>query len=329
MYVALSRCKTLNGIHTMGTLQRNELLYSQAVKDFMATTTQEADLKVPQILEEIKRRKIDNVRAYANKAKSQQTQLNNVLSQIRNAERKVSQSNTTDVIRPLVKFINEEKENVANYYKEVDGILKKARNEAIGYEQEEGMANLLAGIKGVLNQIRLIDAEINIISEDADRTLKKVQQQEEYNRKINKIKDCRNELTTIATSTHNTLAIILEARSQFSANNKSIAIQPHVDAIKKDSANVKNYYTRGDRLLQTAKREAAGFNRDDEMAQLIGEISDILKQISEDNVAAQRIVSDASLVLKSVQKKERKKKLSIAIGILAIAVTILAILYNM
>jgi len=326
MYVALSRCKTLNGIHTMGMLQRNELRCSQAVKDFMATTTQEADLKVPQILEEIKRRKIENVRVYANNAKTQQTQLNNALSEIRNAGRQVSQSNTTDEIRPLVQFINKEKEKVANYYKEVEGILKRASNEAIGYEQEEGMASLLEDINGVLNQKSFIDAEISIISEDATRALQKAQKQEEYNRKLNKIRNCRNELTSIEALTHNTIAHIKETRSRFSADNKSSTIQPYVDAIRKDFENVKKSYTRGDRLLQTAKREVAGFDRDDKMAQLLGEISDIQKQISEDNVAAQRIASDASQVLESVQKKERKKKLSIAIGILAIAITVLVII---
>ena len=326
MYVALSRCKTLNGIHTMGRLQRNELRCSQTVKDFMTTTINESDSRVPRILEEIKKRKIENVRAYANNAKSQQIQLNNTLSQIRDAGRHVSQSDTTDVIRPLVQFISKEKEKVANYYKEVEVILKKARNEAIGYEQEEGMTNLLEDISGVLNQIRLIDAEINRISDDAVGTLQKVQRQEEYNRKIIKIKDYRNELTSIASLTHNTIAHIQEARRQFSADNKSRAIQPYVDGIRKDFENVKNNYTRGDKLLQTVECEAAGFNRDDKMAQLLGEISDIQKHINEDTVVAQRIVSEASQVLESVQRKERNKKLSIAIAILVIAITVLAIL---
>lgn len=325
MYVALSRCKTLNGIHTMGTLQRNELRYSQAVKDFMATTTQEANLMVPQILEEIKRLKINNVRVCADNAKSQQIQLNNALSQIRNAGKQVSQSDTTDAIRPLVQFISKEKDKVANYYKEVEAILKKANNEAIGYEQEEGIANLLVAIRDVLNQIRFIDAEINKISEDANNTLQKVQKQEEYNRKINKISDCRNELASIATLTHNTIAHIQEARSQFSADNKSSAIQPYVEAISKDYENVKNNYTKGERLSQTAKREAAGFDNDYKVAQLVREISDILKQIGEDIVAAQRIASDASQVLKSVQQKDRKKKLSIAIAILMALIAIIVL----
>ena len=323
MYVALSRCKTLNGIHTMGTLQRNELRYSQAVKDFMTTTTQEANLRVPQILEEIKRLKINNVRVCADNAKSQQIQLNNALSQIRNAGKQVSRSDTTDAIRPLVQFISKEKEKVAKYYKEVEEILKKANNEAIGYEQEEEIASLLVDIRDVLSQIRFIDAEINKISEDAINTLQKVLKQEEYNKKINKISDCRNELTSIATLTHNTIAHIQEVRSQFSADNKSSAIQPYVEAISKDYENVKNNYTKGERLSQTAKREAAGFDRDCTIAQLIWEISDFLKQIGEDYAAAQRIASDASQVLKSVQQKDRKKKLSIAIAILMALIAII------
>ncbi len=325
MYVALSRCKTLNGIHTMGTLQRNELRYSQAVKDFMTTTTQEANLRVPQILEEIKRLKINNVRVCADNAKSQQIQLNNALSQIRNAGKQVSQSDTTDAIRPLVQFISKEKEKVANYYKKVEEVLKKASNEAMGYEQEEGMTSLLVDIRDVLNQIRFIDAEINKISEDAVKTLQKVQKQEEYNGKINKIIDCRNELTSIATLTHNAIAHIQETRSQFSADNKSSEIQPYVDAISKEYDNVKNNYTKGYRLLQTAKREATGFEGDYKMTQLIGEISDFLMLISEDNVTAQGIASEASQVLKSVQQKDRKKKLYIAIALLMALIAIIVL----
>ena len=144
-------------------------------------------------------------------------------------------------------------------------------------------------------------------------------------KKINKISDCRNELTSIATLTHNTIAHIQEVRSQFSADNKSSAIQPYVEAISKDYENVKNNYTKGERLSQTAKREAAGFDRDCTIAQLIWEISDFLKQIGEDYAAAQRIASDASQVLKSVQQKDRKKKLSIAIAILMALIAIIVL----
>jgi hypothetical protein len=322
MYVALSRCKTLNGIHTMGTLQRNELRHSQAVTDFMATTIKESNSRIPQILEEIKIRKVEEVRACADRAKSQQIQLDNALSQIRDARKNVSQSNTTDVIRPLVQFINKEKEKVANYYKKVEEILKKAHNEALGYEQENGIANLLEDIQCILNQIRFINDEINNISEDVIRTLQKVQRQEEYIRKIENIRDCRNELTTIATLTHNTITKIQEARSRFTADNKSSAIQPYVDAIRNDYENVKNNHARGEILLRNAKREVAGFDRDDKMAQLLGEISNILRQISEDNVAARIIALDASQVLKTVHKKEKNKKLSIAIAILMTLIAI-------
>lgn len=322
MYVALSRCKTLNGIHTMGALQRNELRYSQAVKDFMTTTIKESNSRIPQILEKIKIRKVEEVRACADSAKSQQIQSDNALSQIRDARKKVSQSNTTDVIRPLVQFINKEKEKVANYYKKVEEILKKAHKEALGYEQENGIANLLEDIQCILNQIRFINDEINNISEDVIRTLQKVQRQEEYIRKIENIRDCRNELTAIATLTHNTITKIQEARSRFTADNKSSAIQPYVDAIRNDYENVKNNHARGEILLRNAKREVARFDRDDKMAQLLGEISNILRQISEDNVAARIIALDASQVLKTVHKKEKNKKLSIAIAILMTLIAI-------
>lgn len=326
MYVALSRCKTLNGIRIMGTLQRYKRMYSQTVKDFMTTTIQEANLKVPRIIEEIKSLKIENVRACEYEAKSQQTQLNNVLSQIRNAGKQISQSDTTDVIWPLVQFIGKEKEKITNYYKEIERILKKARNEAIGYEQEAGMANLLDEINGLISLKRNVEAEINTISEDSVRTLQKVKRLEEYNRIMNRISDCRNELTSIAKITHNTIAKIRETRSQFSADNKSSAIKPYVDAIRKDCEKTNNNYTRGNQLLQTVKREATVFNQDYRMAQLVGDISDILKQISEDNVAAQRIASDSLQVLKYVQRKERKKKLSIAIAILMTLIAVAALI---
>ena len=328
MYVALSRCKTLNGIHTMGTLQRNELRYSQAVKDFMTSTTKESDSRVPRILEEIKRQRIENVRACASETKSQQIQLNNVLSQIRNAGKQISQSDTSDAIRPLFQFINKGKEKVTSYYKEIEGILKNARNEAIGYEQEEEIANLLEEINGVLFSKRNVEAEINKISEDAVWTLQKVQRQEEYNRKIIRIRDCRNELSSIAILIHDSYVHIQETRSRFSADNKSSTIQPYVGAIIRNYAKVKNNYTRGEQLLQTVNRESTGFGQDKGVALLLEEISDILKQISEENIAAQSVASDASLVLKSVQQKERKKKISIAIAILMTLMAIITLVMN-
>lgn len=325
MYVALSRCKTLNGIHTMGSLISSQLLCSSAVKTFMTKSIQKSNLIVTQIIEEIRRQKIEKVRAYVDNATLQKKQLYNVLSQIKDTGNQISQSDTTDVIRPLVQFIKKEKEKVANYYNKVEEILKKAKNDAIGYEQEDEMANLLVDIGGVLSQIKFIDADINNILEDAVKMLQKVQKQEEYSRKINKVSDCRNEITSLTTLTHNKIAQILEARSLFSADNKSNAIQPYINDIQKYYENVTNNYTRGNRLLQTAKKEATGFERDDKMAQLLVEISVSLKQIEEDNVVAQRIASDASQVLKLVQQKERKWKLSMAIAILIVLIAITAL----
>ena len=92
---------------------------------------------------------------------------------------------------------------------------------------------------------------------------------------------------------------------------------------------MKKNYKSGYRILQTAKQEIIGFEQDCKIVQLVEEISDFLKQIDEDNVAAQRIESDASHVLKSVQQKERKKTMFIAIAILmALIVMLTLILYS-
>lgn len=325
MYVALSRCKTLGGIHTMGTLKRNELRCSQAVKDFMTTSISEANSRISQIREELKRQKIENIRGCVKSAKSKLLQLSNALFEIRDTQKQILLCVTSDIIRPLVQFINKEKEKVANYDKEVNGILEKARYEAIGYEQEDCVSNSLVNIKNVLDEITYIEDEINKISEDTAKTLQKVQRQEEYNRKIAKINDCKKEISSIATITHNTITQIQETRSRFSVENKSSAIQPQVDSIRKDYENVRNNHTRGNQLMQTAKQNTVGFDREAKIIKLLGEISFYLKQIDDDNDAAKRIYSDASQVLDLVQKKEKKRISYIVIAILMIilAITIL------
>lgn len=325
MYVALSRCKTLSGIHTMGALQQNELRYSQTVKDFMTTSISDARFRISQILEELKRQKIENIRGCAKNAKSKLLQLSNVLFEIRDTQEQILLCVTSDVIQPLVQFINKEKEKVANYDKEVKGIIEKAKNEAVGYEQEDCVSNSLVDIKNVLDEITYIEDEINKISEDTAKTLQKVQRQEEYNRKIAKINDCKKEISSIATITHNTIAQIQETRSRFSTDNKSSAIQLQVNSIRKDYENVRNNHTRGNQLMQTAKQNSVGFDREAKIIKLLGEISFYLKQIDDDNDAAKRIYSDASQVLNLVQKKEKKRISYIVIAILMIilAITIL------
>ena len=322
MYVALSRCKTLGGIHTMGTLKRNELRYSQAVKDFMTTSISEANSRISQILEELRRQQIENIRGCAKNAKSKLLQLSNVLFEIRDTQEQILLCVTSDVIQPLVQFINKEKEKVANYDKEVKGIIEKAKNEAVGYEQEDCVSNSLVDIKNVLDEITYIEDEINKISEDTAKTMQKVQRQEEYNRKIAKINDCKKEISSIASITHNTIAQIKETRSRFSVENKSSAIQPQVDSIRKDYENVRNNHTRGNQLMQTAKQNSVGFDREAKIIKLLGEISFYLKQIDDDNDAAKRIYSDASQVLDLVQKKEKKRISYIVIAILMIILVI-------
>jgi len=137
MYVALSRCKTLNGIQTMGTLQRNELRYSQEAKDFMTTTTQEAELRVPRILEEIRRQKIGKISDCISEINTLETSINNTLIQIRDTRNHFTNDNTSSMIQPLVNFIEAERGKVANHCEKSVQLLQLAKREADEYEKDE------------------------------------------------------------------------------------------------------------------------------------------------------------------------------------------------
>lgn len=318
MYVALSRCKTLNGIHTMGSLQRNELRYSQAVKDFMATTIQEAGLRVPRMLEEIRRQKVSKISDYVREVKDLETSLNNALIQIREARNHFTQDSTSNVIQSHINIIEAESEKVANHYEKSMQLLQLAKREAVGYENEEEIKQLMAKAEDVIGEIKQIEDTIAEIALDAERTLKLVQRKEDYLRRVDKITNCVNEIKSIETSINKALTKISTLVGLFTIDSKSNTIQLHVHSIRNNSEDVENSYKKGLQLQKTAKRESIGFERDDEMSQLLAEIDTTIRRVQEDYDTIQEKVTDAYQTLKIAQRRERRKKATIIISIITI-----------
>ena len=318
MYVALSRCKTLNGIHTMGSLQRNELRYSQAVKDFMATTIQEAGLRVPRMLEEIRRQKVSKISDYVREVKDLETSLNNALIQIREARNHFTQDSTSNVIQSHINIIEAESEKVANHYEKSMQLLQLAKREAVGYENEEEIKQLMAKAEDVIGEIKQIEDTIAEIALDAERTLKLVQRKEDYLRRVDKITTCVNEIKSIETSINKALTKISTLVGLFTIDSKSNTIQLHVHSIRNNSEDVENSYKKGLQLQKTAKRESIGFERDDEMSQLLAEIDTTIRRVQEDYDTIQEKVTDAYQTLKIAQRRERRKKATIIISIITI-----------
>ena len=324
MYVALSRCKTLNGIHTMGKLQRNELRYSQEVKDFMTTTTQEANLRVPQILKEIRRQKIDKINDYVNEVKALETSINNALMQIRDSRNHFTNGSTSSAILPLVNFIEDEKGKVANHYEKSVQLLQLAKREVDGYEGDEKIKQLLAKTEVVIKNIKQKKDTITEIALDADRTLKAVQHQEEYIRRVDRITVCFNDVKSIETSLNDALAQIITSMEHITIDSTSDKIQLYINSIRNNSEKVANSHEKGLRLQQTAKREAIGFERDEKISQLLAEINTATRGIQKNYKTVQEKVSDAYQTLKVVQRRERRKKTTI-ISIIAILLLLVAV----
>lgn len=318
MYVALSRCKTLNGIHTMGMLQRNELRCSQAVKDFMVTTIQESDLKVPRIFEEIRRQKVEKISDYIREVKDFEASLNNALIQIRDTRNRFTQDSTSNAIKSHINIIKAESEKVANHYEKGMQLLQLAKREADGYENDEEIKQLIVKAEDVIGKIKQIKETIAEIALDADRTLKMVQRKEDYIRRINKITNCVNEIKSIETSLNNALTNINTSMGLFTKDSPSKTTQLHVNSIRKNGENVANTYEKGLQLQQIAKRESIGFESDNEISQLLAEINTIIQRIKKDYDTIQEKVSDASQTLIIVQRRERRKKATIIISIIAI-----------
>ena len=311
MYVALSRCKTLNGIHTMGELVRNELKCSQAVRNFMTTSIEESNSKVIQILKEIVKQKIVNISNYVNEVKALESSLNNALIPIRAARNHFTQDSASSVIQPHINIIENERRKVANHYEKSVKLLQLAKREAVGYEKDVEIKQLLTKTENAIKNIKQIRDTITEIALDAARTLKLVQRKEDYIRRVDKITNCFNEIKSIETSLNEALTKISTLVGLFSIDSKSNTIQLHVKSIRNNSENVANSYEKGLQLQKTARRESIGFERDDKISQLLAEINTAIRRIQKDYNTIQEKVSDTYQTLKIVQRRERRKKASI------------------
>ena len=318
MYVALSRCKTLNGIHTMGKLQRNELRYSQEVKDFMTTTTQEANLRVPQILKEIRRQKIGKISNCVSEIKDFETSINNALIQIKDARNHFTQDTTSIAIQPHINNIENERRKVANHYEKGVQLLQLAKQEAVGYEKDEEIKQLLTKTENAINNIKQIQDTIAEIALDADRTLKFVQHQEEYIRRFEKTKNCVKEIQSIETSINEALTKISTEMGLFTMDSKSNAIQPHIEFIKTENEKVTNQYEKGMQLQRQAKQETVGYEKYEGIKLLISKMDNAINSIKQTKDSIAEKALEAANTLKKVKQRERKKKTTIIISIIAI-----------
>jgi len=325
MYVALSRCKTLNGIHTMGELVRNELKCSQVVRYFMTTSIEESNSKVIQILKEIVKQKIANINNCVNEVKVLESSLNNALIQIRAARNHFTQDSTSIAIQPHINNIKNERRKVANHYEKGVQLLQLAKREAVGYEKDEEIKQLLTKTENTIKNIKQIQDTIAEIALDADRTLKVVQRKEDYIRRVDRITGCVNEIKSIETSLNDVLTKISNLMGLFTKDNTSDTIQPHFNSIRSNAENVVHSYKKGLQLQQTAKQESIGFERDDKISRLLAEIDAATRKIQEDYNTIQEKVSDASQTLKTVQRRERRRKTTIIISIIAVLLLLVAV----
>ena len=208
MYVALSRCKTLNGIHTMGNLIPSQLMCSLSVKNFMTTSIKDSNSRIKTILEEIRRQKIDKICGCVSEVKVLETSLNNALIQIRDAKNRFTQVTTSIAMQPHINNIENERRKVANHYEKGVQLLQLTKQEAVGYEKNEEIEQLLTKTENAIKNIKQIQDTIDEIALDAERTLKLVQQKEDYLRRVEKIKDCVKEIQSLETSINEALTKI-------------------------------------------------------------------------------------------------------------------------
>lgn len=325
MYVALSRCKTLKGIHTMGDLIPSQLKCSQAVKNFMTTSIKDSNSRIKTILEEIRRQKIDKISGCVSEVKDFETSLNNALIQIRDARNRFTQDSTSIAIQPHINNIENERRKVANHYEKGVQLMQLAKREAVGYEKDEEIKQLLTKTENTIKNIKQIQDTIAEIALDADRTLKVVQRKEDYIRRVDRITGCVNEIKSIETSLNNVLTKISNLMGLFTIDNTADTIQIHVNSIRSNSENVVNSYEKGLRLQQTAKRESIGFEQDEKISQLLAEIDMAIRRIQKDYNTIQEKVSEAYQTLKIAQKRERRKKIAIIISIIAILLLLVVV----
>ena len=302
----------------MGDLIPSQLKCSPAVKNFMTTSIEDSNSRIKTILAGIRKQKIDKISGYVSEVKVFESALNNALIQVKDARNHFTQDSTSNAIKPHIIIIEAESEKVANHYDKGLQLLQLAKREAVGYEKDEGIKQLLTKTENVLKNIKQIKETIAEIALDADRTLKMVQRKEDYIRRIDKITNCVNEIKSIETSINKALTKISTLVGLFTIDSKSNTIQLHIISIRDNSENVKNTYEKGLQLQKIAKRESIGLERDDNISQLLAEIDATIRRTQKDYNTIQEKVSNAYQTLKIVQRRERRKKATIIISIVAI-----------
>ena len=242
MYVALSRCKTLSGIHTMGNLIPSQLKCSMAVKEFMTTSIADANSRINAILEQIRIQKIDKINNRVNEVKLLETSLLKTLSEIRDKRGHFTQDSTSSAILPHINIIETERKKTANYYEKSVQLLQLVKRDAMGYEKEEEIKQLLTKTEDVIKNIKQTSDTIAEIASDAVRTLETVQRKEEYIRRVDKITNYLNKVKSIETSMHNALINISTSKGLFTIDSTSDTIQLYVDSIRTESEKASNNY---------------------------------------------------------------------------------------
>lgn len=318
MYVALSRCKTLNGIHTMGSLLPSQLMCSTAVRNFMTKSIEDSNSRIEAILEEIRRQKIDKIFGCVSEVKVLETSLNNALIQIRDARNRFTQVTTSIAMQPHMNYIENERRKVANHYEKGVELLQLTKQEAVGYEIDEEIEQLLTKAVNAIKNIKQIQDTIDEIALDAERTLKLVQRKEDYLRRVEKIKDYVKEIQSLETSINEALTKISTELGLFTVDSKSNAIQPHIEFIETESEKVTNLFEDGMQLQRQAKQEAVGYEKFEGIKHLLSKIDNSINSIEQTKDGIAEKALEATDILKKVQQRERRKITTIILSIIAI-----------
>lgn len=318
MYVALSRCKTLNGIHTMGSLLPSQLMCSTAVRNFMTKSIEDSNSRIEAILEEIRRQKIDKIFGCVSEVKVLETSLNNALIQIRDARNRFTQVTTSIAMQPHINYIENERRKVANHYEKGVELLQLTKQEAVGYEIDEEIKQLLTKTENAIKNIKQIQDTIDEIALDAERTLKLVQRKEDYLRRVEKIKDYVKEIQSLETSINEALTKISTELGLFTVDSKSNAIQPHIEFIETESEKVTNLFEDGMQLQRQAKQEAVGYEKFEGIKHLLSKIDNSINSIEQTKDGIAEKALEATDILKKVQQRERRKITTIILSIIAI-----------
>ena len=318
MYVALSRCKTLNGIHAMGSLLPSQLMCSTAVRNFMTKSIEDSNSRIEAILEEIRRQKIDKIFGCVSEVKVLETSLNNALIQIRDARNRFTQVTTSIAMLPHINYIENERRKVANHYEKGVELLQLTKQEAVGYEIDEEIEQLLTKTENAIKNIKQIQDTIDEIALDAERTLKLVQRKEDYLRRVEKIKDYVKEIQSLETSINEALTKISTELGLFTVDSKSNAIQPHIEFIETESEKVTNLFEDGMQLQRQAKQEAVGYEKFEGIKHLLSKIDNSINSIEQTKDGIAEKALEATDILKKVQQRERRKITTIILSIIAI-----------